>query len=195
MGAVSNFVAPYVKEVGKFIEAIAKPLMETKFGRAMTKVANSTVSAVTGLGYETLERAEYVIEKGTQAVYYVSKKATQGVEWLADTALVKGAVGLAQVAGARIACTEVWKTAAAAAMYIFTKMTNFCTAISESYQYYNQCRTASRRLALEREGLVDEHMILEMFRGISQQETKKNEDEQIAADVRIIDDHRKTFSH
>jgi len=45
-------------------------------------------------------------------------------------------------------------------IYLYTKMSNFCTALCESYQYYNQCRTASRRLAREKQGIIDEHMIL-----------------------------------
>jgi hypothetical protein len=162
--------------------------LETKFGKGLVTVAKATAEGVTELGYMTLGAAEWVIEKGAKAVNYVSKGATKAVKWLGDTEAVKGAVGLAKGAGAWIASTGVWKTATAMATYIFTKMSNFCTAISESYQYYNQCRTTSRRLALERPELIDEHVILRLFHGITQQEAKQNVDEQTAEEVRVIND-------
>ena len=46
-------------------------------------------------------------------------------------------------------------------------MSNFCTAAVESYCYYNQCRTMARCIANEKCYLIDEHVILKTFQGVS----------------------------
>ena len=48
----------------------------------------------------------------------------------------------------------------------------------ESYRYYSQCRTQSRKLVNEAPVLSDEHKVLKMFHGISQQEEKNAAEEE-----------------
>lgn len=180
------FVAPYVNEVGKFIQKIAQPLFDNAVGRAAVSAMQSAASAVVEVAYKTVEAGEWLIDKGTDAVNLVGEKATQSANWIADTSIVQGTVSQVQKFGSWITSTKVWQTAVEIGTYVFTKMSNFCTAVVESYLYYNQCRTASRRLAIEKQGLINEHTILETFHGISQQEGKKTKNEK---DIHEVSEH------
>ena len=176
-GAVSDFVAPYAKEVGKFIYTIARPLLESAVGKAAVNAMQSVANFAVEATYKTVDATEWLIGKGTQAVNYAGRKATEAVKWVNDTTIVKGGVNAIKDFGSWVASTTIWQTATAIATYVYTTMSNFCTAVVESYLYYNQCRTASRRIVLEKQGLIDEHSILITFHGISQQEAKKVNDE------------------
>ncbi|CAF1126244.1 unnamed protein product [Didymodactylos carnosus] len=175
--AISDFAAPYVKQAGELIQRIAQPLLNTKLGKAAVATMQFAKEIAVEGGYKLVEGAEWVINKGTQAVNYVGKKATELTNWVGDTRIVKGTIGLAKDFRSWAASTTIWKSAAEMAVYIYTKVSNFCTAVSESYQYYNQCRTISRRIVIEQGGLVDEHIILKTFHDISQQEAKKSDDD------------------
>ena len=181
--AAVDYVAPYVKEAGQLILRIAQPLLDTAVGKAVVATMQVAKEVVVEAAYQGLGAAEWVINKGTQAVTWTGKKATAVVKWIGDTRVVKGTVGLVKDFGAWVASTDVWKAAAELATYVYTKMSSFCTAVSESYQYYNQCRTAARRLTIEKRGLVDEHAILRTFHGVSQQETKKASENNAAEEV------------
>jgi hypothetical protein len=185
--AISDFAAPYVKQAGELIQRIAQPLLNTKFGKAAVATMQFAKEMTVEAGYKLVEGAEWVINKGTQAVNYVGKKATELTNWVGDTSIVKGTIGLAKGFGSWVASTAIWKSAAEMAVYIYTKVSNFCTAVSESYQYYNQCRTISRRIVIEQGGLVDEHTILKTFHDISKQETKKNDNDRNTNEVSYFD--------
>ncbi|UJR11290.1 hypothetical protein I4U23_015471 [Adineta vaga] len=175
--AISDFAAPYVKQAGELIQKIAQPLLNTKLGKAaVAKMQFAKEIAIEG-GYKLLEGAEWAIDKGTQIGNYVGKKATELTTWVGDTSIIKGTIGLAKDFGSWVKSTEIWKSAAEMAVYMYTKVSNFCTAVSESYQYYNQCRTISRRIVIEQRGLVDEHTILKTFHDVSLHEAKKNDDD------------------
>ena len=171
---ISPYTAPYIKQVGEFIQRIAQPLLNTKFGKAAVATAEFIQEKAIDAGYAVLSAAEYVIDKGTQVVNYVGTKATQAVQWIGETRAIKGIAQLSNDFASWVASTEIWKSAAEMATYLYTKMSNFCTAVSESYHYYNQCRTASRRLVIEKQGLVDEHIILKTFHETSHEEIKKH---------------------
>ncbi|CAF1664350.1 unnamed protein product [Rotaria magnacalcarata] len=173
---ISDFAAPYVKQAGELIQRIAKPLLDTKVGKAAVATMQFAKECVVEVGYKAVESAEWVIRKGTELTNYVGTKASELTSWVADTRPVQGMIGLAKDFGSWVVSTAIWKSAAEMATYIYTKMSNFCTAISESYQYYNQCRTISRRIVIEKRDFVDEHTILKTFHDISRQEAKKSND-------------------
>lgn len=158
-------------------------MLNTRIGKLAVSGMQFAKEAALDAGYATLDAAEWVVKKGGQAVNYVGQKATDLVNLIGDTRMVKGAVGLAKDFASWVTSTEIYKSATEIATYIYRKMSNFCTALSESYHYYNQCRTVARRLVIEKPGLVDEHSILKTFHGISQQETKKAENNQKSDNV------------
>jgi hypothetical protein len=157
---------------------IAQPLLNSKVGKVMVSAGKMVAHVAVETSYMAVDAAEWVIDKGSKAVNYVSKKGTELINWIGDTALVKGTIGAVKDAASWVASTDIFKSAVNIAVYVFTKMSNFCTAIVESYSYYNQCRTMARRIANEKGNLVDEHAILKTFQGISVAEAKvatKNE--------------------
>jgi hypothetical protein len=184
---ISEYAAPYVKQVGDLIQSIAKPLLNTKLGKAAVAKMQFAKEVIVEAGYKTLEGAEWVISKGTKCINYIGQKATEAVNWVAETSFGKGVAQMGRDVGSWITSTSVWKSAAEMAMYLFTKMNSFCTAVSESYHYYNQCRTAARRLVIEKQGLVDEHVILKTFNGITQEEAKKSAANDTAEEVSDIE--------
>lgn len=154
---------------------IARPLLNTKLGKAAASAVNAAVNGAVWATYKVVDGVEWVIDKSKKAVNKVSKVASDAVNWIADTKVAQGAVGLVKDAASWVASTSVFQSAVNMAMYVYTKVSNFCTAIVESYHYYNQCRTISRRIVNEKGHLVDEHTILKTFQGISLQEAKKAE--------------------
>ncbi|CAF1683290.1 unnamed protein product, partial [Adineta ricciae] len=171
---IADFAAPYVKQAGEMIYRIAEPLLNTKVGKAAVATMQFAKEAVVEGVYKTVEGAEWLIDKGSQAVNYVAKKATEAVNWLGETGVVKSGIELANQFGSWVSSTAIWKSAAEMATFIYTKMSNFCTAASESYHYYNQCRTMARRIAIEKYELTDEYTILRTFHDISREEAKNN---------------------
>ena len=182
---VSEYVSPYIKQVGEFIMSIAQPLLNTKFGKAAVTGLKYVADFIEEAQYKIVEGTEYLFDKIGEGVDYVSKKATELVDWVESTSLVQGVIKNVKRFGSWIASSEIFKAAVNMATYIYSKMSNFCTAIAESYKYYNQCRTMARRIALEKQGQVDEHMILKTFHGISQPEDKKNKKDATSDDVSI----------
>lgn len=124
------------------------------------------------LGVKALEATEWCIDKGTKIVNYVGKKATEFVNYIGSSRVVQGTVSGVKSLGSWVASTSVWQSLISLTTYVYTQMSNFCTAVMESYRYYNQCRTQSRKLVNENPILSDEHTVLQMFHGISQQEAK-----------------------
>ena len=118
--------------------------------------------------HKTVDAAEWLFDKGAQLVNYVGQKATDVTDWIASTR----AAGLVKDIGSWAASTTIFKKAVEITTYIFMKMSNFCTAIVESYQYYNQCRTMSRRIVNEKLNIVDEHTILRSCDEVMKQEAK-----------------------
>jgi hypothetical protein len=170
---VSEFVSPYVKKAGELIMRIAQPLLDTKFGKFAVKGLQYAGDIIAYASYKVVGATEWVVDKVDQAVNYVGKQATKLVESVGSTRVVQGAINAVNSFGSWMLSTEIFKTAVNMATYVYTKMSNFCTAVAESYQYYNQCRTMARRIAMEKQGLVDEHTILKTFQGVSQPEAKK----------------------
>jgi hypothetical protein len=96
-----------------------------------------------------VDAAEWVIDKGFKAVNFISEKTTNINNRLGETAVVKGAIGLGKDLGDFITSFNLWKSAAEMAVFIYTKMSNFCTAVVESYLYYNPCRTMASNYNFE----------------------------------------------
>ncbi|CAF3995174.1 unnamed protein product, partial [Rotaria magnacalcarata] len=125
VSAISDFVAPYAKQVGGFISKIAKPLLNTRIGKLAVTGMQPAKEAALDAGYATLSGAEWLVKKGGQSVNYVGKKATDLVNWIGDTRIVEGAVGIAKDFGSWIASTEIYESATEIATYIYRKMSNF----------------------------------------------------------------------
>lgn len=147
---------------------IAQPLLDTKLGRGVVE-----------LSYLGLDVAESVIDAGSKKFNWISTNATKFFNWIADTSFGKNVKDAAM----RVASSSVIKSAVSMAVYVFTKMSNFCTAVVESYRYYNQCRTIARRIVNEKVHLVDEHTLIKTFQGVRMQEAKKIEQNQDTDDV------------
>jgi hypothetical protein len=146
---------------------IAQPLLNSKVGKAFVSAGKMVAHVAIEATYKAVDAAEWVINQGSKAVNFVSKKGTELLNWMGNTAVVKGTIGAVKNAASWIASTDIFKSAVNIAVYVFTKMSNFCTAVVESYSYYNQCRTMARRIVNEKGHLVDEHAILKTFQGIS----------------------------
>ena len=181
-----------MKQAGALIMRIAQPILDTKFGRGVVNGSKFVANIAVEAGYKVVEGTEWVIDKttnglnyiakkGTDLTNYVAKKATDLTNYIADTRLVKGAVGL--VKNVWSGMTEVFQPAVNLAIFVFRKISNFCTAVSESYQYYNQCRTITRRIVNETNGRVDEHFLIKTFQGVSQQEAKNTQNNLNTDDV------------
>jgi hypothetical protein len=172
--SISSYAAPYVKQAGEFIMKIARPLLNTRIGKAavagMSYVKKQAVNAT----YKVVDGAEWLIDKSTLGVNWLAQQATDLTNWIGQTRAVQFVTGVAKSAASWISSTSLFQSAIDMTVYVFTKMSNFCTAIAESYQYYNQCRTIARRIVNDEENncLVDEHTLIKAFHGVVQQEAK-----------------------
>lgn len=174
---MAGFLSACAAKVGQFMMYVA----EKMFGKT---IVQGTVSLIqTGaeyagyLGVKVLDATEWCIDKGTKAVNYVGKKATELVNWVGSTRIAQATVGGIKSVGSWIGSTSIWQNLVSLTTYVYTQMSNFCTAVMESYRYYNQCRTQSRRMVNQNPVLSDEHKVLKMFHGISQQEAKNAAEE------------------
>lgn len=163
---------------------IARPFLNTKLGKMGISACNTArYYAVEGV-HKVVDGAEWVFDKGAQLVNYAGRKATDFANyagrkatdvtsWIADTCMVKKGVGIAKDVGSWVASSRVFQSAIEMAISVYRKMSNFCTAMVESYQYYNQCRTMARRIVNESPSYVDEHTILRSCHDVMKQEAKK----------------------
>ncbi len=157
-------------------------MLNTAFGKAcVSGLKGAKNLAVKGL-HGIVSAAEWVIDKGTEAVNYVGKKVMDGAKWIGNSSLVQGAINMAKSVGTWIASTSIYKDAVNLAMNLFTRMSNYCTAVYESYQYYNQCRSMARKIANEHQ--IDEHVILKTFNLVTTQEDVKMKKEIIKDQVK-----------
>jgi hypothetical protein len=166
------------------IQRLAEPLLNSKIGKAAVEVMKTASKYVTDACFMAVDAAEWVIDKGCKAINFISEKATDITNRMGETAVVKGAIGLGKDLGEFITSSNLWKSAAEMAIFIYTKMSNFCTAVVESYLYYNQCRTMARRIVVDKYELADEHTILKTFHEVSKQEAKANTDHEKTDEVR-----------
>lgn len=176
---VSDVIGPYARQAGELIMRIAQPLLETKVGRGLVK----GTKLLGELGYLMLDMAEYVIEAPSKLINSIREKTTELFNWIADRACVKKVTERVKKKVAWVTSTSVFKWAVNTAVNVFTKMSNFCTAVVESYRYYNQCRTIARRIVNEKTNLVDEHALIKTFQSVSMAETKNAEQNQETDDV------------
>ena len=172
--AVAEVASPYLKQAGEMIQRLARPLLNTKFGKVVVAGWETTQMLAVEGAYKLLEGAEWVIEKGAQGINYVGKKATDLVNWIGDTTLVQKAIQTTKEIGSWIGSTSIFKSAVEMTISMFNRMSNFVTAVVESYKYYNQSRTIARRIVSENHDLVDEHVLLKTFQNVSIQEEKKS---------------------
>ncbi|KAE9548611.1 hypothetical protein FO519_008177 [Halicephalobus sp. NKZ332] len=184
VGTVASTTAGFLRNVAEFVVG--------------EKIVASCVDAVTyvskEIGYTALEATEWVIDKTNKVASKVNEKIQEGISWVGDTTLVKSLSKMGKDIGSYIASTGLYKSIASKATYIFNKISSFCTAVMESYHYYNQTRTAARRLALEQRCSIDEHKILRAYHGIKMEEQKKEEAEnKVVEDIQIsVNDDRES---
>ncbi len=177
VASVNEKIAKYTKEAGEFIMRLAQPMLDTKFGKNLTKFVKTINTVATNTAYKFVECSEWLIDKGTMAAEKAGKafirlavNAKNFANWIADSSLIKKTL------------TEVIH----GVIRTYKKMSDYCTANVESYKYYNQCRTGSRRIVNEQaSNHVDEHSILKMFQGVTQQAARQTEQIIDADDVRI----------
>uniref|UniRef100_A0AC35FYN1 Chloroplast protein-transporting ATPase n=2 Tax=Panagrolaimus sp. PS1159 TaxID=55785 RepID=A0AC35FYN1_9BILA len=203
--AVSDTIGPYMKEAGDFVIKLVKPLMNTPFGKAALKigevasdVANVVKEKAIDAAYLALDAAEGVIKYTKKGGKWVAAKASEAAKWMAESKIAQEAgnvfsqaieIGTAAIHYTNI--NKLWEMAAEKATYLYSKMSEYCTALSESYQYYNQCRTMARKLVSENYNLVDEHSILLTFNEITKKETKiKTAENKLLKEIqKFIDGH------
>ena len=184
---ISEYAAPYVKEASELIMKIAAPLLETQFGKAAVSAYNTAQYYAVEAAYKVVDATEWVLDKGAQMVNYAGQKATDLTNWIAETNIVKKTAGLVKDMGSWVASTAVFKKAIEMTTYIFTKMSNYCTAIVESYHYYNQCRTMSRQIAMEVKNLADEQTILRSYHDVALKEAKIKKNNVLTDNVSFFD--------
>ena len=178
MTAVTGFLSASAANVAQFMMYVAEKMLGTAIVQGTVSLIQTSVEYAAYFGVKVLEATEWLIDKGTKAVIYVGKQATELVNWIASTRIAQATVGGIKSFGSWIESTSIWQSLASLATYVYTKMSNFCTAVMGSYRYYNQCRTHSRKLVNENPVLSDEHKVLKMFHGISQQEAKSAAEEE-----------------
>ena len=195
--AVTGFLSPYAAKVGKFMMYVAEKMFGKTIVQGTVSLLQTGAEFAGYLGVKSLEATEWCIDKGTKIVNYVGKKATEFVNYIGSSRVVQGTVSGVKFLGSWVASTSVWQSLISLTTYVYTQMSNFCTAVMESYRYYNQCRIQSRKLVNENPVLSDEHTILQMFHGISQQEAKNAiaEEKEDNVSNRHFSDSRYTSKH
>ena len=132
---------------------------------------------------KVLEGFEYAIDKGSKLLSNAAGKVGSGLKAIYDTDLVQGAVGLVKDGFSLVTSTALFQKAANLAVYVFKRVSSFCTAMVESYHYYNQCRTIARRLVTQEETAVSEHVIIKTFDGVMRPEVQIADKNQRTNDV------------
>ncbi|CAF3989486.1 unnamed protein product [Adineta steineri] len=183
---------------GRAIKAEVMKVVDVIAESEIVKIATQTVMDITSvIGEQIVNAAQAVrdtivtvadqtgITAATKAVGIV---ATTVGTVLAETtvAVTTTIVNTATDVGEYIASTKVFTLAKQAfndamntANNVYKKMSAYVTAAAESYSYYNQCRFAARRLAIEQRGIIDEHFILQSYDKAMSSENRVEENDSI----------------
>ncbi|CAJ0948106.1 unnamed protein product, partial [Mesorhabditis belari] len=147
-GAIVGAVGDAVTKVGKVIGRAAYQLGEmTGINDNIRKIA----AAGRAIGNKVKEAAEWVAEKAVQLYEGAKREAVKAFEWVSETKLVKWAKSAGK------AVIDFGKN-------VYQKMSNFISAVMESYEYYNQCRFYAKKIAVESQSSsVDEYTILRTY--------------------------------
>jgi hypothetical protein len=183
--SICDFVSPfidscvdafdYVAECGisaaRKIKEKAVEVVKVIADTEIVKMATQTVKDISSAVGEQITNAAQAVG---DAIVTVADRTgiTAAANAVGNAAITVGnAVGNATITvGNAIADTKVFiaakqafKNAMNTAKHVYQRMSAYVTAATASYLYYNQCRSAARRLAIEQRGIVDEHLILRSY--------------------------------
>ena len=148
--SVANGVGTALKVAVEVIHTVGDVTGINAGVRAIGKAAVATKNMIVSAGVAVSENASKAWTK-------IKSKASEAAEYIGSTK----AFQLAK---------EAAKIVSFAAVSAYKKMATLCTAVVESYEYYNQCRSSSRKIAMEDNTGVDEHVILKNYMNARSQE-------------------------
>ncbi|KAE9551560.1 hypothetical protein FO519_005233 [Halicephalobus sp. NKZ332] len=169
INTTGKIIQETIKTVGRAINATSAFIRETaeRFFPEFVEFYDATINAVSTAGMKVLQGAEWVTRKAMQGINWVEENIVDPIQ----TGLITGIKWVSD----KTRLTDLLKAVVAKVQYIFGKISRFCTALMESYEYYNQLRTATRRTALEQRIGINEHTILRAYHENKFEQRKKDE--------------------
>ncbi|KAE9548231.1 hypothetical protein FO519_008556, partial [Halicephalobus sp. NKZ332] len=154
---VTNFIKEKIGTISEFTSATTSFIREAmmKFSPKLVEVYDNAKRLVFKAGMKVLEKVEWTMEKRKQAANWANENiidpvwtgVKKGIKWVSDHTTL----------------TYTLNTIVSFVKEIFGRVNRFCTAMIESYEYYNQLRTATRRAALDHRFEISEHTILRAY--------------------------------